>query len=64
MHKYNFSGVIGAVDGTHVAIIAPPIEHPKHPGIAYYNRKGFYSINIQLICDADLRILTFRRTIP
>ena len=49
MRKYNFPGCTGAIDGTHIAIIAPPTEHPAHPGIAYYNRKGYYSINVQLV---------------
>lgn len=55
--RYHFPGIIGAIDCTHVAIIAPRTEEPVRPGIAYYNRKGFYSLNVQLICDSDLRIL-------
>lgn len=36
--KYNFADTIGAIDGTHVAIKAPPI----YPAGPYYNRKGYY----------------------
>lgn len=64
MQEYNFPGVIGAIDCTHVAIISPPVEHPTHPGLSYYNRKGFYSINVQLICDADLNILNCNPKFP
>nr|XP_034316399.1 putative nuclease HARBI1 [Crassostrea gigas] len=43
-----FSAVIGAVDGTHVRIIAPS-EYEW----VYVNRKGFHSINTQAICDHE-----------
>ena len=44
-----FPGVIGCIDGSHIPIIAPSeFEY------AYVNRKGFHSINIQGICDANL----------
>lgn len=43
-----FPAVIGAVDGTHVRIIAPS-EHES----VYVNRKGFHSINTQAICDHE-----------
>ncbi|XP_021712444.1 putative nuclease HARBI1 [Aedes aegypti] len=46
-----FPGVIGCVDGTHVSIIAP--THDKH---LFYNRKGFYSLNVMLVCDHNLLI--------
>ncbi|XP_054745279.1 uncharacterized protein LOC129249469 isoform X1 [Anastrepha obliqua] len=38
-----FPFVIGCVDGTHVKI-----PKPKEDPISYYNRKGFYSINVQV----------------
>lgn len=65
-------GVIGAIDGTHVAILCPKkeVEH------VYYNRKQYHSLNVLLVslfeqtfselsliygmlkvCDLDLRIL-------
>jgi hypothetical protein len=35
-------GVVGCIDGTQV-----PIVQPSFSGTAYYNRKSFYSINVQ-----------------
>lgn len=53
MAKYNFPGVIGLIDGTHIKISAPKhdIEH------VYYCRKGGHSKNVMIICDADYLIL-------
>lgn len=45
--KTGFPGVIGCVDGTHVKIFKP-ISHIQH---LYYNRKGFHSLNVMLVCD-------------
>lgn len=42
-------GIIGAVDGTHVEIVAPPITDVLHPPVVYINRKGKYSINVMLV---------------
>ncbi|KAK4874307.1 hypothetical protein RN001_013667 [Aquatica leii] len=64
MEKYHFPGVIGCIDCTHVAVIAPPLEHPQYPGYAYLNRKGYYSINVQIICDANLSILNCNAMYP
>ncbi|XP_037808570.1 putative nuclease HARBI1 [Lucilia sericata] len=44
--------VIGCVDGTHVRIKSPG-DDLKH---LYYNRKGFYSINVMAICDHKMFI--------
>ena len=38
-----FPGVVGAVDGTHIGII-PPSDEAR----VYKNRKGNYSINVQV----------------
>ncbi|PSN42157.1 putative nuclease HARBI1, partial [Blattella germanica] len=43
-----FPGVIGCIDGTHIQIPAP-----KNNRGSYYNRKGFHSILLQVVCDAD-----------
>ena len=40
-----------AIDGTHIPIVAPPMNAES-----YYNRKGFYSLNFTVCCDADLII--------
>ena len=41
--------VIGAIDGSHICIIAPSEDE-----YAYVNRKRYHSINIQAICNANL----------
>lgn len=41
--KYGFPEVIGAIDGTHVKIIAP-----RDNSESYVNRKGFHSIQLQV----------------
>lgn len=51
--KFHVPTVIGAIDGTHVAIVRPSLNEER-----FYNRKGFHSRNVQIICDADLNILS------
>lgn len=45
LEKFGMPGVIGCVDGTHVKIMAPS-EDVRH---LYYNRKGYYSLNVMLV---------------
>lgn len=47
--RCRFPGVIGAIDCTHIKIAYP---HIVNPGM-YMNRKNFYSINCQMICDHE-----------
>ena len=47
-----FPNVIGCVDCTHVKIISPAINEHE-----FINRKIFHSINVQLICNANLYIM-------
>ncbi|XP_028665342.2 putative nuclease HARBI1, partial [Erpetoichthys calabaricus] len=47
-----FPHVIGALDCTQIRIKAP--SGPNEPD--YVNRKGFHSINVQMICDASYLI--------
>ncbi|KAK5642226.1 hypothetical protein RI129_000731 [Pyrocoelia pectoralis] len=47
-----FPNVIGAIDGSHFRILCPPGNHNE----LFRNRKGFFSINAQIICDADMII--------
>ncbi|XP_066585459.1 putative nuclease HARBI1 [Prorops nasuta] len=44
--KYKFPDVLGIVDGTHIRINAP-----KENSTAYINRKGYHSIQLQVICN-------------
>ena len=48
----HFPGVIGCIDCTHIRIQAPSVNEGE-----FVNRKGYHSINIQLICDADLKVI-------
>lgn len=47
-----FPNVIGCIDGTHIAIKAPTEDEP-----AYVNRKGWHSINVQIVCDSKMKII-------
>ncbi|XP_052285788.1 putative nuclease HARBI1 [Dreissena polymorpha] len=52
---YNIAGfpqVVGVVDGTHIRIQAPSANEDD-----YVNRKGFHSLNVQMICDATFRFV-------
>nr|CAI5836247.1 unnamed protein product [Callosobruchus analis] len=50
--------------GNHIAIISPPRDHPIYPAGPYYNRKGYYSINVQLIVNAEGKILNVNARYP
>lgn len=45
----HFPGVVGAIDCTHIRIICPDKEN----AMAFINRKLFYSINVQAVCDSE-----------
>jgi len=47
-----FPNVIGAIDCTHVPIKSPSINED-----AFVNRKGIHTINVQAVCDAEMKIL-------
>ncbi|XP_031327365.1 putative nuclease HARBI1 [Photinus pyralis] len=47
-----FPRVIGAIDCTHIRIQNPGGEHAEN----FRNRKGFFSINVQAVCDANYKI--------
>ncbi|KAK3107882.1 hypothetical protein FSP39_024372, partial [Pinctada imbricata] len=47
-----FTNVIGAVDGSHI-----PIQRPLDKANCYYNRKQFYSIILQGVCDDSLKFM-------
>ncbi|XP_063631382.1 uncharacterized protein LOC134802678 [Cydia splendana] len=51
---YKLPNVLGVVDGVQIAIHdLPPAQEE-----GFLNRAGFHSLNVQLICDADLNILS------
>ncbi|KAK0141483.1 putative nuclease HARBI1 [Merluccius polli] len=47
-----YAGVVGAVDGTHIQIIAPSKDED-----VFVNRKNVHSINTQIVVDATFNIL-------
>lgn len=48
----NFPNVVGAIDGTLIPIIAPPVD--EH---TYVCRKGFHALNIQAVVDSHYRFV-------
>ena len=46
---------IGAIDGVQVAIVKPSRRACPNP-TAYYNRKGYFALNVQAIADSTGRI--------
>uniref|UniRef100_A0A8C6WF12 Putative nuclease HARBI1 n=1 Tax=Neogobius melanostomus TaxID=47308 RepID=A0A8C6WF12_9GOBI len=50
--KSGLPGIIGCIDGTHVRIQAPSQDE-----YLFVNRKGYHSINVQLVCTNDMQII-------
>lgn len=48
-----FPKVTGAIDCTHIKISSPGGNNPE----LYRNRKGWFSINVQAVCDANLKFM-------
>lgn len=55
--KTGFPGAIGCVGSTHIAIISPPINSLHNPAPLFFNVNAYYSINVQIVCDANYEIL-------
>ncbi|KAJ8936089.1 hypothetical protein NQ314_012498 [Rhamnusium bicolor] len=62
--KHNFPGVAGCVDCTHIAIYPPHINHDMYNEAIYVNWKGYHSINVQLMCDVNLKTLNVNARFP
>ncbi|KAG5866888.1 hypothetical protein JTB14_037489 [Gonioctena quinquepunctata] len=62
--EFNFPGVVGCVDCSHIAIFPPKIDDEENPENIYVNRKGYHSINVQLVCDSRLTIINVNVRYP
>ncbi|XP_041977650.1 putative nuclease HARBI1 isoform X1 [Aricia agestis] len=52
-HKFGIPGVVGCIDCTQIAIVRPNRNEER-----YFCRKHYHSLNVQLICDADMQIIS------
>lgn len=50
--KWNFPNCVGAIDGKHIRIICPAAS-----GTMFYNFKGFHSVVLQAVSDANCRFI-------
>ena len=46
-----FPNVFGVINFTHIVI-----EVPSHDGFVYASRKHFHSINVLIVCDAQMKL--------
>ncbi|XP_025160770.1 putative nuclease HARBI1 isoform X2 [Harpegnathos saltator] len=57
--QHPFISAIGAIDCTYVSILAPQLHEE-----AYVNHWGDHCLNVQAICDPDLKILNINARYP
>ena len=50
--EYEIPQIVGAIDGCHIEINAPPENHED-----YFNRKQQYSVNLQAIVNCNLKFI-------
>ena len=53
--------IVGLIDGTHVPLHTP--FRPAHEA-AFVNRKGFHSMNVQIVCNRKLKIMNLDARYP
>ncbi|KAG2193939.1 hypothetical protein INT47_003509 [Mucor saturninus] len=54
--QHFFRNCMGYIDGTHFRLSQKPTDCPE----SYHNRKGFYSVNCQVVCDERKTTLGFQ----
>ena len=47
------TGIVGAIDCTHVRLYGAPMGDDEY---VFVNRKGFHSLNVQMICSAKYKV--------
>jgi hypothetical protein len=52
-----YRGCVGALDGIALRIKRPTNRESGGNPTTYYNRKGFYAVNLQAVCDSAKRFL-------
>ena len=57
--RANMPQILGAIDGTHIAI-----RPPRSCEVEYRNRKQYHSLNVQIVCDAKQRIMSVNALFP
>ncbi|XP_046399400.1 putative nuclease HARBI1 [Ischnura elegans] len=60
MEMRGFPGVVGCIDCTHIKIVKPTVREEMY----FNNHKRCHSLNVQAICDHDLRILAANARYP
>jgi hypothetical protein len=60
MQQRGIPGVVGLMDCTQIPIISPGGDNAE----LFRNRKGHFSINIQAICDHELKLIFAGLAVP
>ncbi|CAG5006474.1 unnamed protein product [Parnassius apollo] len=58
-----FPSVLGLIDCSQISIVRPK-DTALVPARLFFNRKGFYSLNCQFVCNAKMEIIHFNATFP